>query len=161
MGYFRFPNLKSLRICHSALRWTHFDGPETNQLVELVKGCSRLESLDITRINIREAQIRPQLEGLTEAVSSMDGMLLLKGINVSISWPQYNLRPYLSDLLAEEHLATYRRRGIKFLVDLKSLWRDIAVLKTFSAIHECVRDTATVHSNLREVMPAAGGADRY
>lgn len=149
IGYFRFPNLKNLRICHSALRWTHFDGPVTNQLAELVKGCSRLESLDVTRINIREAQIRPQLEGLTEAVGNLDGMPSLKGIRISISWPSYSPRPLLSDLLIEEHLATYRQKGIKLLIDLESLWQDIAVLNGFSAVHESLGETVTVHPTLQ------------
>ncbi|KAK3399176.1 hypothetical protein B0T20DRAFT_392192 [Sordaria brevicollis] len=155
LGDIGFPNLRNLRICHSALWRTPLDGPETNQLVELVKGCPRLESLDVTQIKIRDAQIRLQLEELAKAMGSVDTVPLLKGIRIAISWPaSINHRPLLSDLLTEEHLATYRKRGIKFLVDVICLWSEMSVLNAFSPVHESVDKTVTIHPMLQTYDPS-------
>ncbi|EGO58320.1 hypothetical protein NEUTE1DRAFT_110442 [Neurospora tetrasperma FGSC 2508] len=158
-----FPNLKMLRICHRALRWTHSDGLVKEQLVRLIEGCPRLESLDITQIDIRDTQIRPQLEGLV-AVAGTDAIPLLKGLRVGIlknqgrdkpvQWTRDDSCPHLSDLFAKEYLATYSKTGIKLLIDIESFWQKMAILQTFPAVHEGVHDTVTVHPYLDEIMGA-------
>ncbi|KAK3495227.1 uncharacterized protein B0T23DRAFT_403988 [Neurospora hispaniola] len=161
LGY--FPNLKMLRICHRALRWTHSDGLVKEQLVRLTEGCPRLESLDITQIDIRDTQIRPQLEGLV-AVAGTDAIPLLKGLRVGIlknqgrdkpvQWTRDDSCPHLSDLFAKEYLATYSKTGIKLLIDIESFWQKMAILQTFPAVHEGVHDTVTVHPYLDEITGA-------
>lgn len=109
-----------------------------DQLATLIEGCPRLESLDITKIDIRKAQIRPQLEGLAAVASSMDAMPLLKGLGVgilksqgqdeSVQWIRADSCPHLSDLFAKDHLATYPKTGIKLLIDVESFWQKVALL---------------------------------
>ncbi|KAK3504435.1 hypothetical protein B0T13DRAFT_3471 [Neurospora crassa] len=146
LGY--FPNLKMLRICHRALRWTHSDGPVKEQLIRQFKGCPRLESLDITQVDIREAQIWRQLQELAVVASSMDAILLLKelrigileeqGLDEPVQWIRDDSCPHLSNLFAKDHLATYPKTGIKLLIDIESFWQKVAILQTFSAVHEGV-----------------------
>ncbi|ESA43434.1 hypothetical protein GE21DRAFT_4961 [Neurospora crassa] len=161
LGY--FPNLEMLRNCHRALRWTHSDGPVKEQLVTQIKGCPRLESLDITQIDIRDAQIRPQLEGLA-AVASMDALPLLKGLRIGIlksqsqdepvQWTGDDSCPHLSVLLATDHLATYPKTVIKLLIEIELFWEKMAILQTFSAVHKDIHNTITVHPYLETIMGA-------
>ncbi|KAK3953408.1 hypothetical protein QBC32DRAFT_257953 [Pseudoneurospora amorphoporcata] len=175
LGYFQFPNLELLQISHSALhRWTRSeDGPQKGQLVELLKGCQSLESLDITQINIRESQIRPQLEGLTANMGTCTPLLNEIRVSIDTSERQHELdwiidnsksprHPYLKGLFAKKHLATYRRRGIKLRIDYEH-YRHAAFLEpSFPAVgssHEdpgvCYHTFVTVHPDLRDFMPAA------
>lgn len=119
-----FPYLRILQISHSTLERKDKDGPEEQQLVRLVEGCPRLESLDITQVDIRKARIRPQLEGLTLAVHQLNCTPLLKGIRIALhnnnwlrGWTRRDLGAHCSELFEKEHLGIYKRGGIKLCSD--------------------------------------------
>lgn len=93
-----------------------------------------------------------------------DAIPLLKGLRIGIlkeqgrddsaQWTRDNSFPHLSDLFAKEYLATYSKTGIKLLIDIESFWQKMAILQTFSAVHEGVHDKVTVHPYLHEIMGA-------
>ncbi|KAK3399179.1 hypothetical protein B0T20DRAFT_497337 [Sordaria brevicollis] len=144
-----FPNLKILQISHDALEWHNSDGPQEQQLVRLVEGCPRLESLDITQIDIRKSQIRPQLEGLTRAVYQLKYTPLLKGIRISLNhnnwrhgFTRTSLGAHCHELFEQEHLRIYKARGIRLLIDWEDAYNNQG---TFSSVHEGLRHAVTLH----------------
>ncbi|KAK1780878.1 hypothetical protein QBC45DRAFT_461669 [Copromyces sp. CBS 386.78] len=150
-----FPNLRVLQVSHGALGWKESDGPEEQQLVRLVKGCPRLESLDITQIDIREARIRPQLEGLTAAVACLNCTPLLKGIRVSLennnwhrSWTRRALGANASELFERDHLIVYQQTDIKLLIDFEHAYENFG---TFSPVNDGLRHAVTLHPDIVRV----------
>lgn len=170
-----FPNLQLLQISHMALhRWTKHDGPENGQLVELVKGCPKLESLDILMIPLRWYQIRPQLETLTAYKAMGIVTPLLKGIRITIAANEgHDVFDWIDrmklasaprnfrDLWAKEHLPTYRRTGVKLRIDLE-VYREATFFDPMSPVEKWNRTWGlsyegfvTVHPYLRDFLLGA------
>ncbi|KAA8636602.1 hypothetical protein SMACR_09516 [Sordaria macrospora] len=157
LGHFQqFLNLKILRISHSALHRCRTpssssdSGPDLEekdqQLVDLIKGCPSLESLDVTQYDIQNTPIRPQLEGLIAAVASTtplsqsSQLSQLKSIRISLDTSSRRLEadwindnsdnPYLKDQFARQHLTKYIQRGMKLRIDVAPL-KEYEVLEPF------------------------------
>lgn len=155
-----FPNLRVLEISHGALGWSHFDGAGEQQLVRLIKDCPRLESLNITQIDIRKSRIRPQLEGLVTAVARMDCAPLLKGIRVSIErnnwyrpWTKESLGANFSEIFEKDHLDCYQGKGgIKLLIDYEDAYGNHGGAFP-AAVHDGLRlrHAVTLHPGICEL----------
>ena len=151
-----FPNLRILQISHNILQWkVKSDGSEERQLVKLVQDCPRLESLDITQIDIRKARIRPQLEGLIAAIASMNCTQLLKGIRVSLddnnwgrAWTRKSLGINATEIFEKEHLDIYQHTDLKLLIDYEDAYENFG---TFTHVHEGLRHPVTLHPGIVRV----------